>query len=279
MKTLRKALQLFNKKFAVRGRHRLANTLGGYISPKQNIELMDIDGFLVEIDHELETCRYIYYNVYEESFVNFLRNILKEGDVFIDGGANIGYITAVASHLVGTNGKVFSFEPSQTCYNKIVGNNTPLKSNIQLNFAAISDKNGRALFSDTPGVITHGYSHLSEVSTSKNSEEYEVETFTIDKIIETSQEQKIRCLKLDIEGAELMALQGAKHSLAKGMIDYILVETTSRESNRALNESIFKILQNANFKPFLASNNGQLLPFDKTWKDNFRYDIIWKLAA
>ena len=117
------------------------------------------------------------------------------------------------------------------------------------------------------------------MSTSKNSEEYEVETFTIDKIIETSQEKRIRCLKLDIEGAELMALQGAKQSLAKGMIDFILVETTSRESNRALNESIFTILRNAKFEPYLALDSGKLVPFDKTWKDNFRYDIIWKLAV
>ena len=37
--------------------------------------------------------------------------VLRKGDVVIDGGANMGYYTLVAAGLVGKNGHVHSFEP------------------------------------------------------------------------------------------------------------------------------------------------------------------------
>jgi len=41
-----------------------------------------------------------------------LRTLVKPGDTVIDVGANIGMITLLASHLVGPEGRVLSFEPN-----------------------------------------------------------------------------------------------------------------------------------------------------------------------
>ena len=55
-----------------------------------------------------------------------LKNILKEGDTFVDVGANIGLMSIFSSFLVRESGKVFSFEPNPIT-------NNILKENIELN--------------------------------------------------------------------------------------------------------------------------------------------------
>ena len=52
--------------------------------------------------------------------------IIKEEDVVLDIGANIGYYALIESQLVGLNGKVYAVEPVQ-------GNFELLKKNVHLN--------------------------------------------------------------------------------------------------------------------------------------------------
>ncbi|MEM7595960.1 MAG: FkbM family methyltransferase, partial [Cyanobacteria bacterium P01_A01_bin.83] len=56
----------------------------------------------------------------------YLENLLAPGQVFIDGGANYGIYTVVAAKLVGSSGKVFSFEPA-------VETHPILEKNIRIN--------------------------------------------------------------------------------------------------------------------------------------------------
>ena len=44
---------------------------------------------------------------------------LKEGDTFIDIGANVGYISVFAMGLVGKTGSVHSFEPVPQYFNRL----------------------------------------------------------------------------------------------------------------------------------------------------------------
>src|ERR1700722_2471622 len=48
---------------------------------------------------------------YEPDVSNFLFRVLKEGDIAIDVGANVGYFTCLMAAIVGPTGKVYSFEP------------------------------------------------------------------------------------------------------------------------------------------------------------------------
>ena len=50
-----------------------------------------------------------YYGFWEANLTNFFVNFFKEGDVFFDIGAHVGYYSILASNLIGTTGKVISF--------------------------------------------------------------------------------------------------------------------------------------------------------------------------
>lgn len=62
------------------------------------------------------------FGTYEKGTLQIMRFILKEGSAFLDGGANIGFMSLYASKLVGPQGKVFAFEPYPETYNKLLEN-------------------------------------------------------------------------------------------------------------------------------------------------------------
>ena len=53
----------------------------------------------------------IFFNVYEKSESKFIKSSCFEGMNILDIGANIGYYTALFSHLAGVNGTVIAVEP------------------------------------------------------------------------------------------------------------------------------------------------------------------------
>jgi hypothetical protein len=71
------------------------------INYRQGIQLeLDIDDWIQQ--------NLYFLSEYEEKEIRFLEHYLKEGDVFIDLGANIGLYSLVASRLVGRKGKVYA---------------------------------------------------------------------------------------------------------------------------------------------------------------------------
>jgi FkbM family methyltransferase len=125
---------------------------------------------------------------------------VRPGSVFYDVGANVGFYSLLSSLLVGP-GKVFAFEPAPR--------NLPyLRSHLELNHAgnvevlvlAISDTIGKAQFqterSGSMGRLATGGSTI-------------VSTATLDSLVENGRIAPPDFIKMDIEGAELLALQGA----------------------------------------------------------------------
>jgi hypothetical protein len=74
-------------------------------------------GRRLQLDITDATGRYpfFYGTPYEPAVTDAIATALKPGDVFIDVGANIGYFTVLAAHLVGSGGRVIAFEPHEGC--------------------------------------------------------------------------------------------------------------------------------------------------------------------
>lgn len=278
---LRRCLQWALPHWRLPGKFWLADVLGARIAPGPPEELLTIGGINIRIDHRLVPCRHMYYGIYEQNFLRFLQRTLRRGDAFLDLGANIGYMTAMAHQLVGEEGVVLAFEPSRTCQDQLRMDNPTLPKGVHLSAAAIMDHSGRFPFLDTPQVISHGFSCLfHDRKPAAGDQVYDVEAVTLDEVVEQQRLKRIACVKVDIEGAEHIALIGAQNLLRTGAVDHWLIETTNlRPMSRAMNEKVSALLTSHGYQPFLPDGRGILLPYHIDLSTTFRHDIIWRKGS
>jgi FkbM family methyltransferase len=145
-----------------------------------------------------------------EPEVGFLEKALRPGDVFVDGGANLGIYTVLASNLVGPSGKVLSFEPGAVTFERLQQSidANPVQ-NVHAHMAALSDKVGEApLYHSQDHFVSYS---LATDETAADSEM--VQTLTIDEALAQDGLERLDFLKLDVEGAEELALRGAQKSI------------------------------------------------------------------
>jgi FkbM family methyltransferase len=135
-----------------------------------------------------------------------IRQILKIGDNFIDVGANIGHLSIVGKKCV-KNGRVIAIEAHPVTSNYAKKNFNLNKIDIEMLNFAVGNKSGVVSFSnlfadDCNSVIEdiEGNSVLIKIK-------------TLDELLFDLNE--IKLLKIDVEGYELMVLQGATETLKK----------------------------------------------------------------
>ena len=165
--------------------------------------------------------RLLSTNKYEPEIEQLITGTLKEGDTFVDLGANEGYFSILASKKVGSTGKVFAIEPQERLWEVII-RNIQLNDchNIQLVPYAIGEKIEMVEFILAPSVNT-GSSGLIKFGRSALWKRQVSRSTTLDRVIG---KQKINLLKIDIEGYEFYALKGAAGILASGQVENIILE-------------------------------------------------------
>jgi len=146
-----------------------------------------------------------------------LAELLKPGQTVYDVGANIGFFTILCSRLVGPTGRVYAFEP-------IPQNLATLKHNIALNGLtnvvvvekALSSRTGTAAMFVSPWSAFHS---LNVEGASKQDNhgaeagEIVVETVTLDEFVQGEGVATPDLLKIDVEGAELIVVDGMRETL------------------------------------------------------------------
>lgn len=134
----------------------------------------------------------------------FSQMVSSENIVF-DIGANVGFYSLLASILVGDQGRVISFEPVKRNINYLRQHLEINKiDNVTVIEAAVSDMNGLAMFDPS---FEASMGHFSETGTER------VQTVSIDSLIEQNQLPFPQVMKIDIEGAEVLALIGAQNTI------------------------------------------------------------------
>lgn len=151
---------------------------------------------------------------WEQNETNFLKTIIHEGMIVVDIGANIGYFSLLLSNLIGSTGKVFSFEPNPRSFNFLKKNTEQNKiKNIKIFQNAVGNKDRMTkLFLSK---INFGDNRISPTlieDTDAEREIIDVKMVTLDNIL---QNETIDFLKVDSQGAEMKILEGAKKTLEK----------------------------------------------------------------
>lgn len=149
--------------------------------------------------------------IYEKFETELFLSAVEPGMVIADVGANIGYHTLLAAMATEGEGRVFAFEPEPVNFALLV-RNVELNEypNVTAVQRAVSNEAGEALlFRDESNWGAHSLSdgNVSEEDTLR------VETVTLDGYFEQAGVDRIDVLKLDVQGAEGLALEGARRVL------------------------------------------------------------------
>jgi FkbM family methyltransferase len=143
-----------------------------------------------------------------------LRRLLAPGDVFYDIGANVGFFTLLGARLVGPSGRVVAVEPVPWCA-RAVGRNIELNGfgHAQIRAQAVGGADGSARLLV---VGEASWSHLE--STGRHAdvrEEIDVAVVALDSLVAAGTIPPPDVLKIDTEGAELQAIEGARETIAR----------------------------------------------------------------
>ena len=209
-----------------KGRHRLSNLAFRLESnmPRE-IVAKTIDGCELCIDTTNNSYKYIYFlGEYESAISNIFRKIIERGDICLDIGANIGWYTTLFQKLVGPKGHVYAFEPVPHIFKQ-------LKRNADLNSSLANVTiNNLALGNEERTVDMHVFANMpdghSSISTFGNTE---FETFTsrmttLDSYFAEHKIDNVSLVKMDVEGAELLALQGAEKLFQQDRLPVLEIE-------------------------------------------------------
>jgi FkbM family methyltransferase len=147
---------------------------------------------------------------YEHFVSAALRRLLKPGNTFVDVGANIGYFSLLGATLVGPEGRVIAIEPAPPNH-ALLTKSIALNgfSHVELHPVALSAKTGRARVSPTERRNSGSFRFVDDAG---DLGSFEVETRALDDLVG---DRTVQVIKMDIEGAEGLALPGMERTLRR----------------------------------------------------------------
>ena len=143
---------------------------------------------------------------------------LQPGDCFYDVGAHIGYYSMVAARRVGVRGRVIAFEPDPANVETLQGNlSRNGLSQVEVIGAAVWKQSGDVSFQrsarDSPTLSSRRGRVVPSSSSSPASSRIRVESVSLDEFAPRHGFPKL--IKIDVEGAEVEVLQGARKLVAR----------------------------------------------------------------
>ncbi len=163
----------------------------------------------MRLDLANDAQRQMYLNSHQLTARRILKKVLRRGDVYVDCGAGVGYLSLHAAGLVGPEGRVHAFEPMPPTAER-------LRENVRLNDVANIEVTASGTW-DSPKTATL-YAFGDEpacpaslaIRDDNNAErQYTVQTVRLDDVVDPP----IRAIRLDAAGAELATLRGAEQLL------------------------------------------------------------------
>lgn len=191
-----------------------------------------------------------------------VRALLKPGDEVVDAGANIGYVTRLLSEWVGPGGRIFSFEPVPETFDLLAHNVKALGlSNVRLYPFALAAADGHVEM-EIPDYADGGENRYEArvipAGQGGRGRCVTVETRRLDSVL-AGEAQRVRLVKVDVEGFELEVVLGASALIAASH-PALIVEVSGDPAETGTKPArLFGVLKDHGYKPFLLED-GRLVP-------------------
>ncbi len=203
---------------------------------------------------------------YEPWLQELLRAHLKPGDCFYDVGAHTGFFSMLAARLVSEAGHVVAVEADPENAGALRGNVSRNEMRqIQLVEAAVWSEEGELVFAQASSDSNRTQGHVSATEPS-SAGTVRVRACTLDTLVFDSQLRRPNLVKMDVEGAEWEAFQGARR--------------TFEEAKPKLLCEIHDPARMGDFDVFLAGfgyATERLAPVHPHYSD-YRQEYLWAVA-
>lgn len=205
----------------------------------------------------------IYFNGLPDlDEMTFIERFLRPGDRFVDIGANIGLYTLFAAGIVGPKGQVIAFESDEVSRRRIA-------ENVQLNgFDNIEVR--REAITDHAGSIDFGFS--SESCTRRVAAPGDTgngaRTVPTNTLCDALEGIDPTMIKIDVEGAEPIILEGSRTWLSDGHVPVLQLELCGYSKKYGYrSDQVVALLASLGFQTAVYSaHDAKLLPAPEPWK-------------
>lgn len=221
---------------------------------------------------------------YEEN-IKFLPLFIKEGDICIDIGANVGEHIFAFAKIVGEKGKIFGFEPTSESFEILSRMIKKMNlKNVEIYKLALGDRRGYSeiiipsnddLFKMPNLALSYIASKKEKKLLRKNKEV--VEIITLDELKERIPIlDKTKFVNCDVEGYELIVLNGGKEFFS-GVRPIVGMEIVKEHTQRYnyLPDEIFKFFKELNYDTFTLISE-KIVPVSEYQNTSMFYFFIPK---
>ena len=171
------------------------------------------------------------------------------GDIVVDVGTYYGRYTLMASGYVGSTGLVLGIEADlkNYCITKRNIENNKIRNVLLFHLAASNHEGTIKLYkTETPGTHSICWNTISKYDI--------VPSKTIDSLIDQLSLKRVDWIKIDVEGAELMVLEGSHRTFERNKNLKLVIEIHTGDNN------VFQFLKKRGFKITFLENN-QKIPY------------------
>ncbi|HSW56699.1 MAG TPA: FkbM family methyltransferase [Ignavibacteriaceae bacterium] len=179
-------------------------------------------GFKIKLDVSRDVDKHFYWGEFEVGNLVLLKSLLKDCQTFFDIGANIGIYSLLASKHMRHGGKVYSFEPSDWAYKRLM-ENLELNNikNVEVFKQAATNSAGTKQFYLCED---DAYNSLNSSPMKAVQKVIDIECIRIDDFCSEHKIKKIDILKVDAEGTDYLVLKGAENILKSETAPIIMCE-------------------------------------------------------
>jgi FkbM family methyltransferase len=201
---------------------------------------------------------------FETTELTFVKSFLKNGGKFLDIGANFGLYSIVAASRVGKEGMVVAIEPDKTNRKRLNRNLlfNGLRNRVRIYPFAICDQNRAIPFL---ACSQGAFSGILTLDVPGQTSKTNVTARTLDSLQPQIDCQEFDLAKMDIEGAELLALRGGEKFFCQSPRPPIICEISDPRTvpyKYAASEIINQLMK-FHYRLFEFAPAGKLIPHNK----------------